>query len=167
MGSPDAYGFDTWINSSGIVTEIPGDGPGGRTWISNQGFNPVAIAPNTWTLITQTVTSGQYQLYVNGQLVGTQAMDPTYTPFFAEDSAYLGLGVNDFQGSMDEFKLYNTVLTAARIQSLYYANAPDGYRPCRPPRTCNLPMARRWILAASAKPSPDWTMITARRNRDQ
>ena len=140
QGSTDALGFDTWINSSGIVTEIPGQNSGGgRTWISNQGSNAVTIAPNTWTLITQTVTTGLYQLYVNGQLVGTQTLDSSYTPFFAESSAYLALGVNDFQGSMDEFKLYNSVLSATQIQSLYYANVPDGYGAL--PATSNVQLA--------------------------
>ena len=34
---------------------------------------------------------------------------------------------NDFIGSMDDFNLYNSVLTPAQIQNLYVANDPDGY----------------------------------------
>ena len=82
-------------------------------------------------MVTQTVTTNQYQLFVNGQLVGSIPFSGT--PFALDESrrgspsAAMPGPATTSSGSMDDFTLYNSVLTPAQIQSLYAANVPDGY----------------------------------------
>ena len=117
--NPSAFGFDTYFKSS-VAIEIPDSGQSG--WIANQLTNSVSIAPDTWTMITQTVTTNQYQLYVNGVLVGTQSFSGTPQLMFPQAKGFVlgGAGTgNNFVGSMDDFYLFSSVLSAAQIQKVY------------------------------------------------
>ena len=89
--NPSAFGFDTFFKSDSVAIEIPDSGQSG--WIANQLTNAVSIAPDTWTMITQTVTTNQYQLYINGVLVGTQSFFGTPQLMFPQAKGFvLGAG---------------------------------------------------------------------------
>ena len=47
---------------------------------------------NQWNLLTETVTAGQYNLYVNGVDVDSLTTNPGQTPLFIEPSANLTFG---------------------------------------------------------------------------
>ena len=131
--SQTSWGFDTWIqDGTSVHVELPGlDGSGNfSSWLTGQPGNSFTFNPNTWYMVTQTVTNNQYQLFVNGQLIGSIPFSGT--PYLMDNSATgLTLGAagtgNNFVGLMDDFSLYTSVLTPAQIQSLYAANVPDGY----------------------------------------
>ena len=119
-------------NGNTIHVDIPGlngDGSFGG-WLTGQPGNSVSFSPNTWYMVTQTVTTNLYQLFVNGQLVGSIPFSGT--PFLMNNYAtgltygYAGTG-GSFIGSMADINVYDTVLTPTQIQSLYAANVPDGY----------------------------------------
>jgi autotransporter-associated beta strand protein len=118
--NPSSLGFDTYFSGSSIGVEIPDAGQTG--WLDGQGQNSVSISPNTWTMITQTVTTDQYQLYINGTLVGTQSFAGTPQLMFSQAQGFVlgGAGTgNNFEDSMDDFYLFNSVLSATEIQRLY------------------------------------------------
>ena len=69
-------------------------------------------------MITQTVTTGQYDIYVDGvSLTGGTgiAIDPGTTPVLAGSTDTLTVGWDSggypLVGSMDDFNLYNSVLS--------------------------------------------------------
>ena len=125
--SGDALGYDTYYQYSGgqgyIGIEIPGLNTG---WIASQLTNPVSLAGDQWTLITQTVSLGQYQLYIDGRLAGTQSFRTDIQPELMHSPAYLSLGGwgtgNQFVGGMADFNLFNGVLSGTQIQQLYLGN---------------------------------------------
>ena len=118
--NPSAFGFDTYLSGSSITVEIPNSAQTG--WIDNQGTTSVSITPSTWTMITQTVTTNKYQLYVNGALVDTQNFSGTPQLMYPQAQGFVigaaGTGGN-FVGSMDDFYLFGSVLSASQIQTVY------------------------------------------------
>ena len=100
---PDAYGFDTWIQNGQIGAEIPEVGPG---WLGGQWYFPVSLTADTWTMITQTITTGTYDLYIDGVLVGTKSLGAA-TPQMMHSPANFGVGRDSFVGLMDEFNLFS------------------------------------------------------------
>ena len=138
LGSLDAYGgsygFDSWVTSTGVVPEIFGVASnGGMGWIDSQQKTPFNFQPNTWYMITQTVTTGQYNVYVNGQFIGGTALNSSYTPQLMKTAAQNGgnpvsfaLGAGDMWGTLDDFYLYNTALTPSQIQTLYQGQTLHG-----------------------------------------
>ena len=126
MNNPSALGFDTYFKSDSVAIEIPDYGQSG--WIANQLTNAVSIAPDTWTMITQTVTTNQYQLYINGVLAGTQSFMGTPQLMFPQAKGFAlgGAGTgNYFNGLMDDFNLYSEALTAGQVQQLYNVGNPQ------------------------------------------
>ena len=129
--------YDTYVNDGaqspgghtgvvGVATEIQGTN---GNWILTNA--PVAPAPNitdgNWHLVTETITTGAYQCYVDGTLVQTLALNPAQTPVFCYDaSQYLSVGINGSYGSLNgeaDFQLFGSVLTAGQIQQLYSSEA--------------------------------------------
>ena len=126
LNCPSSLGYDTYVSGTSVAIEIPDYGQTG--WIANQLSNTVSIAPDTWTMITQTVTTNQYQLFINGVLVGTQTFMGTPQMMFpqAQGFALGGAGTgNPFNGMMDDFNLYGQVLTAGQVQQLYNVGNPQ------------------------------------------
>lgn len=92
--------------------------------ISN--FNTTYAPVNTWTHVVATWTANSTaNIYVNGNLVGTRSIGniPNTNP---STTGRIGLGhdsggTGSWNGKIDQFKLYNTALTAAQVKTNYLA----------------------------------------------
>ena len=81
------------------------------------------LVAGQWTLITQTVSLGLYQVFIDGQLVGTQNFQTGYLPELMHSPSWLTVGGGgtggQFVGGMADFQLFDSVLTPAQIAALY------------------------------------------------
>jgi hypothetical protein len=110
---------------------------------SNNGYhdvdaNPGTVPQDVWTHVAMTYTNGSMKFYVDGALVKTAAV--TGTPITVSPAVNMAIGnelpksyyntsnsadpnyywgESFFIGSMDDVRLYNTVLSAAEILSIY------------------------------------------------
>ncbi len=104
----------------------------------DQDDNPGAIPVNVWTHAAVSYTNGTMKFYINGALVKTASVSGTpitlaspvnlaignelpksgYNLTDANDPNYF-YGADFFVGSLDDIRLYNTVLTDAEILSIY------------------------------------------------
>ena len=79
-----------------------------------------------WQHFVVTFDGTTARMYLNGALAGSQALSGTYEPNFDPTMA-LGLGgvingtENPFTGGIDEFALYDAVLTSAQVTAHYQA----------------------------------------------
>jgi autotransporter-associated beta strand protein len=114
-------GFASSATNSGITAYIGAQSGG---WIAQGLSVPISLQYGTWYMMTQTVTAGQYQVYVNGALTASQTLTAG-TPLFTNSGAVssLWIGSGDYDGSVADFNLYSGVLTPVQIQQLYISNA--------------------------------------------
>ncbi len=117
------YGCDEFYNpgSGQFYSEIT-DSPGG--WIGLPTNTLSAPLSNGWHMITTTVTTGSEQIYVDGVPQFTNGLTAGYAPALMVDATdWLGVGEGSGNGPgylpIDEFQLYNTVLSTAQIQKVY------------------------------------------------
>ena len=131
------------------ATEIAyGDPAGGGpaihidTW-TNQGWgfsgtvSTPGLTPDAWHFVAATFQTGSLNLYVDGSLVANESftgdlgvfgataipiMTPENEPFLIGWSGYGGA---DFNGSMDDFNVYNHALTANQLQRMYTVGNPQ------------------------------------------
>ena len=83
-GAFDSYYLDNTDNNGqypngAIAAEVWSSAAGG--WIGPGGswiIIPLTapLASGSWDMITETVTTGMFQVYVDGSLLGTQALEP-------------------------------------------------------------------------------------------
>ena len=71
-----------------------------QSWVKDSSGNSiiqkditVSIPAGQWDLVTETVTAGQYNLYINGVNVDSVATNPAQTPLFMSSDADPHLGV--------------------------------------------------------------------------
>jgi hypothetical protein len=106
--------------------------------------NPGSVQLNTWSQIIASFTNGAVTFYINGKLVKTVAIvgnlippktivnvcignelpKTAYSLTDSTDPNYF-YGASYFQGSIDDVRLYNTVLTATEVNSLYVMESPN------------------------------------------
>lgn len=106
--------------------------------------NPGAVALSAWSQIAVTYTNGAVNFYINGVLtknvseagnptplttlvnlaIGNEMPKTAYN-FTDSSSPQYFYGANYFIGSLDDIRLYNTVLTAAQIHSIYTMESPN------------------------------------------
>ncbi len=81
-----------------------------------------SLTAKTWYFLAVTLTNDTATLYVNGAVAGTNT-GVTLTPASVGiTSAYLGksiFGDPQFQGSIDDFRIYNSAQSAATIAAMY------------------------------------------------
>ena len=118
-------GFDEFYDSTGnggssgqFYTEIPN--AAGNDWLTYSTIN-ANLSPGSWHLVTTTVQDGSYSIYVDGSLAGTNAMAGGPAALLLDPSDFLGIGQNSGNLGLEEFQLYNGVLTPAQIATLYSA----------------------------------------------
>ncbi len=117
---------------AGFVAYL-GDGAG--HWVSPSAYGqsglfvPYNVSPGAWYNVTETVGNGAMNVYVNGSLAGSSTLSGTPI-LVASPTADLTIGYDDWnswQGnglSVDDFQLYNTALSAAQAQAIYFGQAP-------------------------------------------
>ncbi len=128
-GLSGSYTKEVWINPasftgfpnilSGTGTAIflnagrlaAGHSSGGFTQI----LDAATLTAGTWVhvAVTYDAGTGTMRLYKNGVLTQTATSVPTYTEPLLEIGRYSG--ANNFNGSIDEVRLWNTVRTGAEI----------------------------------------------------
>jgi hypothetical protein len=109
---PDAY----WLEGTGV-----GSAPvAGGTFGSSDTFisGTAALTVGTWAFLTETYDGSNLRLYVNGTQVATKAQ--TGAILTSTDPLQIGgdsLFGQNFAGTIDDVRVYNTALTAAQIQT--------------------------------------------------
>jgi fibronectin-binding autotransporter adhesin len=125
--------FDLQIISSGLHADI---GTGSAWLNTSANYTSTALATSlNWNMVTYTMTTTGYTVYVNG----VQVTSGTYTgtPEFMKSGQTLSLGSQEagggsygnagyFNGALDEVDIYPTALTAAQVNTLYLANVNTG-----------------------------------------
>jgi uncharacterized repeat protein (TIGR01451 family) len=101
-----------YLEASSTNGSTPAVGGAGTTYGSS------ALAPNQWAHLAATYDGATLRLYVNGLQVSSLAHSGT----LATSSNPLQIGGDSiygqyFQGTIDEVRVYNVVLTAAQIQT--------------------------------------------------
>jgi hypothetical protein len=94
---------------------------GGSQFSMNTGAtNYVPI--NSWTHVAVVHTNGNASLYVNGNLVATQAItNPAQSGAQPFRIGFIGQGSGGFSwtGGLDEVRVYNRALSASEVKELY------------------------------------------------
>jgi len=113
-------------SGGGIQFDLPAPGTSSITaycalptqWTAVTGSTIIAL--NTWYHITLTVSSTYVaNIYINGLFSGTATGTgtmPSYTNFYVGTAGDASRG---FSGYIDDFRVYNTVLNAADIYTIY------------------------------------------------
>jgi len=124
-----------WVDSNGYIgahfyisVSLAGGGPGSlyANFIDTTGAHhlfstaPNILAANTYqhAAVTYDKTTGMASLYLNGQVKATQNLG-IFTPQ-TSTNLYLGARLSGeyFKGDMDDFRIYNRVLSAAELSML-------------------------------------------------
>ena len=94
----------------------------GNSW-DWYGDIPATISPDTWTMVTTTVSATGVDLFLNGVYQGTQTLS-NGTPMFTQAGNNISIGYTSSLGggctcSLDEFDLFSSVLSGPQITQLY------------------------------------------------
>jgi len=124
-GSPSDT-IDVTVSMSGtnrLAYEVQ---PGGSGY-GNEIDSGLTVNDNTWRHFAWTIsTDGTWKLYINGALSGTDTGQPV-PAYVYRTNAWLGKsewGDAPFNGWMDEFRIYKSVLGSSDITALYSSTAP-------------------------------------------
>jgi hypothetical protein len=139
------YNFTTelWMKTAALNTGIFGvneDGGGhdrhlylnngqlwARVWQGNGWNTGVTLNDNQWHHIALTVQTGVGQkVYVDGNLVATYGYD--HSDFNWQTNFHIGYSsdMGNFNGLIDNVRIWNTVRTQAELSANMYLNAPIG-----------------------------------------
>jgi hypothetical protein len=112
-----------YLNGSNQIAYYLPSG-GGLTAVTGV-LTPYAIATNTWYHVYFTFqTNGACTLYVNGQLIGSYT-NSGGVGSFTTSTYYIGTWTGlatPFNGFIDDYKIYNTVIPYNVLQSMNYSN---------------------------------------------
>ena len=94
-------------------------------------FYPTTLTTNAWNHCAWTISSaGVYTYYINGAVVYTSASGLLYPTAIARTSNFLcksnNLPYAYWNGGLDDFRVYNRVLSAGEVSSLYTYNGVGG-----------------------------------------
>ncbi len=117
-GGSDGYRFITSDSDGDRIKLIRGFGFSGGVQSSNN-----VLSNGTWHHVAAVILGGNVTLYVNGQNVGSGALNgattaTTATSLFIGQKGNAGSSVNNFNGNLDEVRIYNRPLLASEISSL-------------------------------------------------
>lgn len=140
------FSIDRW---NGFKFQLQGNNFPFLTVSTNSGIhdvddNPGLVALNTWSQVIVSFTNGAINFYINGQLAKTVAITGSLIPpktivnacignelpksaynFTDTNNASYFWGASYFIGAIDDVRLYNKVLSAAEVNSLYVMENPD------------------------------------------
>ncbi|MGA2066341.1 MAG: autotransporter-associated beta strand repeat-containing protein, partial [Thermoguttaceae bacterium] len=127
-GGDTTFDVQYWNNNG--TYELHADVGSGGGWINtNMNYTlPAAFTPGTWNMVTYTVSSAGYAIYVNGQQVATGGVGGT--PLFMKSGQTLAFGSQEaggnnwgsagyFNGALDDAGVFSGVLSQQQITSLY------------------------------------------------
>jgi len=101
-----------------------------------------AVATATWTHVAVTINGDTVTMYVNGVPVAADT-SPMVAPVFGQPYCYLGKSMwtsdPDFNGRIDDFRIYNYSLTGKAIYSLW--GGSTNHAPAFSSNPINLPAA--------------------------
>jgi len=113
--------LELFMTSGGSFSVATGSSPSSATIISTGCAPPI----NTWYYIAITVSSAGVNLYINGFPNGTYTTSNSVTSAIYGNTVNLVLGAlntsgsNAFNGNIDDFRIYNGVLSQAQIGLIY------------------------------------------------
>jgi autotransporter-associated beta strand protein len=115
--------FDMKLDTGG--TRIHGDIGNGSNWITTSAdANGSSLSTNTWYMVTYSVSTTGYTVYLNSTAVANGALSTT--PLFMTPSETLGIGMDYrgeyFNGLMQNVSIYDTALSSANVAALFAAN---------------------------------------------
>lgn len=127
-GNSSSNRMGIWLNGDKITFETSNNG--GNWWTTTG-----AVALDQWHHIVATHdgTTDTESIYVNGTLIGTQTNRTVDTPnlgdlYLANSPAYSSS--YNFQGKIDDVRLYNKTLTATDVSTLYLTCNDGDTRSC-------------------------------------
>lgn len=121
---------DYWISMN--ATHARCNAAGGTYWTdSSPGSN--LLDGNIWSHIAMTFSSGQVKCYLNGLPSGAVVRNSTNAPYGSSDKPVLigggypwqGPPTNFFNGTIDDVRIYNRILTANDVKELYSCRNPN------------------------------------------
>ena len=125
QGGGNGYNLSFYNGGNTLYTRIP-SAVGGDVLDIGESF---PLSADTWHLLTTTVGSGTFDVYLDGTLKASATYTGTAQFMSVGDGLRIGArsttGAYQFTGSVDDFNLYSSVLTADQIQRLY-ANGVSG-----------------------------------------
>lgn len=134
--------------------------------ITTQSLDGAPFPVGTWTHVAVVYSGATATLYVNGAAVASNASmvlfpDSLNAPLM-ENANYLGRGNagNYFQGSLDDFRVYMTTLSAAQVQAIYNIPAPAPVTPVVD-TTAPTPNPATWLVSPIAVSDSAVTMSAA------
>ncbi len=116
----EAYNLCIAPHNSGWYFMTNKSGPGGYNVVFSS--NPISV--NTWQHLVFTMDNSSIKLYVNGVLDGTTAVTFSGFDYVSGKNVYLG-STNEssyntpYNGSIDNARFYNRVLSASEVSQLY------------------------------------------------
>jgi len=124
--------IDTLNPAGTAFTTVHTDMGSGNGWLNTGAdANPAnPFNPGQWYMVTETVSSGGYSIYVDGSLVTGGTGPVGSTPLFMKSGQTLGIGQDYpgeyFNGSMADVYVYGRTLTSNEVTTLYNSvNAPQ------------------------------------------
>src|SRR5213076_3340337 len=122
-------------------------------------YGPTGLGLNTWTHLAGTFDGAMVRLYVNGELVASQAQTAALTATAGTlqigSDSYAG---ENFAGRIDEVRIYNRALTAAEIQA--DMNTAVGSAPTPDTQAPTAPGTLTATAASGSQINLSWTAAT-------
>jgi len=114
--------YKTALSGSGGLYILVGSV--GTGWTTNVIYPAPGIVANSWAFVAMTVSSSAAtaKLYVNGSMIGSTSITPItiYNTNPLLGGAYTQTpGNSQFNGTMDDLRIYNRALSASEISTLY------------------------------------------------
>jgi hypothetical protein len=123
----DNNSFDIRLKNANTIHATIGDGSAVLAATADATYNYTA---DRWMHIAYAVSPTDYTIYVNGEQQATGPLSGT--PLLMDNDHLLQIGNNNadntfFEGSIDEVRIYNTVLTQSNIQAdmVYNTSLPE------------------------------------------
>jgi len=127
------YALNIGLNPAGVYVDVWLSGSNGTNYQTGYGNSLTSVPANAWSHVTVTIsataTSGGYNsLYINGVLASSTATTSGYitqansgtAPTKVRMGGYIGGGTS-YSGYIDDFRIYNRVLSPAEILALAQA----------------------------------------------
>jgi len=124
MSKLDVYGADTMMWSLRL-RQIESNGNAGIRFYNATGmdiFPKGVVPPNTWTHVCAVYGSGKAQLYINGQLAGSDGVAALSN---GTEAQLLVGGRDTFPGALDNVMIHNYAMIADDAATLYYETSKE------------------------------------------